>query len=108
MFGFERAYLSSTWENGLSYDNSNHWNLVILLQVESAVDAAKSIGYPVMVRAAYALGGLGSGLCEDEKKLREVASQVFLNSKFIDTLCSRQATCRISCKRQNLLKKNVH
>ena len=30
LFGFERAYLSSTWENGLSYDNSNHWNLVIL------------------------------------------------------------------------------
>ena len=38
--------------------------------------AADSIGYPVMVRAAYALGGLGSGLCEDEKKLREVSTQV--------------------------------
>ena len=47
-----------------------------LLQVESAVKAAKTIGYPVMVRAAYALGGLGSGLCDDEEKLREVAGQV--------------------------------
>ncbi|KAK2561590.1 Carbamoyl-phosphate synthase [ammonia] [Acropora cervicornis] len=51
--------------------------------VESAVDAAKSIGYPVMVRAAYALGGLGSGLCEDEKKLREVASQALVLSNQI-------------------------
>lgn len=48
--------------------------------VESAVDAAKSIGYPVMVRAAYALGGLGSGLCEDEKKLREVCTQALVLS----------------------------
>ena len=29
-----------------------------------------------MVRAAYALGGLGSGLCENEQKLREVSQQV--------------------------------
>lgn len=42
---------------------------------ESAVKAAKNIGFPVMVRAAYALGGLGSGLCENEEKLREVARQ---------------------------------
>lgn len=61
-----------------------------------------------MVCATYALGGLGSGLCEDEKKLREVASQVFLSRKFIDTLCSRQVTWRISCKRQNLLKTDAH
>ena len=38
--------------------------------------AAESIGYPVMVRAAYALGGLGSGLCENEQKLRDVSRQV--------------------------------
>jgi len=37
--------------------------------VEEAVRAAAEIGYPVMVRIAYALGGLGSGPCADEKAL---------------------------------------
>src|SRR6266568_7332297 len=33
--------------------------------VEGALAAAEGIGYPVMVRIAYALGGLGSGVCHD-------------------------------------------
>lgn len=37
--------------------------------VDEAIKAAKDIGYPVMIRIAYALGGLGSGLCEDEDDL---------------------------------------
>lgn len=37
-----------------------------------------------MVRAAYALGGLGSGLCENEQKLREVSKQVSYSVLFID------------------------
>ncbi len=39
--------------------------------VEEARRAAARIGYPVMIRIAYALGGLGSGLCSDEKDLAE-------------------------------------
>lgn len=38
--------------------------------VTSAVTAAEQIGYPVLVRAAYALGGLGSGFAENEEELR--------------------------------------
>ena len=34
--------------------------------VEAAKEAAKELGYPVIVRAAYALGGLGSGFCNNE------------------------------------------
>ena len=34
--------------------------------MEDALEAAREIGYPVMVRSAYALGGLGSGICPDE------------------------------------------
>lgn len=45
--------------------------------VEEAVQAASKIGYPVMVRAAYALGGLGSGLCGNEEKLRETTAKAF-------------------------------
>ena len=37
--------------------------------VEDAVSAASELGYPVIVRAAYALGGLGSGFCDDEEAL---------------------------------------
>ena len=39
--------------------------------LEAALAAAARIGYPVMVRAAYALGGSGSGLCEDAERLAE-------------------------------------
>lgn len=41
-----------------------------------ALKAADKIGYPVMVRSAYALGGLGSGLCDSRQKLEETASKV--------------------------------
>ncbi|MBC7188070.1 MAG: carbamoyl-phosphate synthase (glutamine-hydrolyzing) large subunit [Calditrichaeota bacterium] len=44
---------------------------------EEAVSVARSIGYPVMVRVAYALGGLGSGVCVDEEALRERTSKAF-------------------------------
>eukprot|EP00057_Strongylocentrotus_purpuratus_P025741 XP_011680215.1 PREDICTED: carbamoyl-phosphate synthase [ammonia], mitochondrial [Strongylocentrotus purpuratus] len=43
--------------------------------VSDAIDAARKIGYPVMVRAAYALGGLGSGVAEDEEALRAIATR---------------------------------
>jgi len=39
--------------------------------VEEAKKAAEEIGYPVMVRIAFALGGLGSGMCKDELALKE-------------------------------------
>eukprot|EP00397_Hematodinium_sp_SG-2012_P000835 GEMP01000836.1.p1 GENE.GEMP01000836.1~~GEMP01000836.1.p1 ORF type:complete len:1563 (+),score=298.28 GEMP01000836.1:32-4690(+) len=42
--------------------------------MEEAVEAAKVIGYPILVRAAFALGGLGSGFCSDEDELRELVN----------------------------------
>ncbi len=45
-------------------------------QVPEACEAAESIGYPVMLRSAYALGGLGSGIAENKDKLIKIASQV--------------------------------
>ena len=38
--------------------------------LEDAVKAAYEIGFPVMIRSAYALGGMGSGICKDEAELR--------------------------------------
>jgi carbamoyl-phosphate synthase/aspartate carbamoyltransferase len=45
--------------------------------VEQAVEAANKIGYPVLVRAAFALGGLGSGFADNEKQLLALAHQAF-------------------------------
>jgi carbamoyl-phosphate synthase (ammonia) len=41
--------------------------------IEDAVEAANKIGYPLMIRSAFALGGLGSGMCDDEAHLRDMA-----------------------------------
>jgi len=43
--------------------------------IEDAVESAKNIGYPLMIRSAFALGGLGSGICRDENHLREMAAK---------------------------------
>lgn len=51
--------------------------LTLSRQVPDALKAADEIGYPVMVRSAYALGGLGSGLCSDKHKLEETARKVY-------------------------------
>ena len=45
--------------------------------MKDALEAARSIGYPVMIRSAYALGGLGSGICPDEEKFIELAESAF-------------------------------
>ena len=45
--------------------------------MEEAVTAARNIGYPIMIRSAYALGGLGSGVCKTEEEFKEIAESAF-------------------------------
>lgn len=45
--------------------------------IDAARQAAKSLGYPVILRAAYALGGLGSGFCDNEEELIKLAEKAF-------------------------------
>ena len=45
--------------------------------IEQARSAAAQLGYPVIIRAAYALGGLGSGFCDDEEELNKLAEKAF-------------------------------
>ena len=45
--------------------------------MEEAVDAARKIGYPIMIRSAYALGGLGSGVCKTEEEFKDIAESAF-------------------------------
>lgn len=52
--------------------SANNW--------DEALQAAHDIGFPVIVRAAFALGGLGSGFAKDEDELRRLCSTAFANS----------------------------
>ena len=45
--------------------------------IEEARRAAAELGYPVIIRAAYALGGLGSGFCDNEQELNTLAEKAF-------------------------------
>lgn len=45
--------------------------------IEQACKAAAALGYPVILRAAYALGGLGSGFCDNEEELSRLAEKAF-------------------------------
>ena len=45
--------------------------------IEQARRAATQLGYPVIIRAAYALGGLGSGFCNNEQELDELCEKAF-------------------------------
>ena len=43
--------------------------------IQGALDAAKAIGYPIILRSAFSLGGLGSGFAHDEEELRNLAAK---------------------------------
>ena len=45
--------------------------------IEQAREAASRLGYPIIIRAAYALGGLGSGFCDNEDELNRLAEKAF-------------------------------
>ena len=51
--------------------------------IEEALAGAEHIGYPVMCRIAYALGGLGSGVARNRDELKEIAAKAFSNAKQI-------------------------
>ncbi|MDR3342109.1 MAG: carbamoyl-phosphate synthase large subunit [Treponema sp.] len=50
---------------------------IAVTHTDAAVEAAKEIGYPVMVRVAYALGGAGSGICRNEEDIRRRCDRAF-------------------------------
>jgi carbamoyl-phosphate synthase large subunit len=48
--------------------------------LEEAIEAGREIGFPCMARVAFALGGLGSGICRNETELEELASKAFAHT----------------------------
>ncbi|MCH6560208.1 carbamoyl-phosphate synthase large subunit, partial [candidate division KSB1 bacterium] len=72
----------NTEDRGLFIDRLNEIDVktprsVAVNSSEEALKTAKEIGYPVMIRIAFALGGLGSGVCTSEDKVRELADKAF-------------------------------
>jgi carbamoyl-phosphate synthase large subunit len=54
-----------------------------VISIDDAVDAAKDIGYPIMLRAAYTLGGLGSGVAYNEQELKKLCGIAFASTSQI-------------------------
>ncbi|CAB3359447.1 Hypothetical predicted protein [Cloeon dipterum] len=52
-----------------------------VVSMEEALEAGRKLGYPVLARSAYTLGGLGSGFANDENELIALAQQAFAHSK---------------------------
>lgn len=61
----------------------------IVHSVEESVEFANTIGYPVIVRPAYTLGGTGGGTCQNEKELRLTAAKGLKNSPIKQVLIER-------------------
>ncbi len=53
----------------------------IVSNLSEAMSAAKDLGFPVLARAAYALGGLGSGFASDERELTQLIVTALAHSK---------------------------
>ena len=89
---------------------------------EEALSLAETIGYPVMARVAYALGGLGSGLCANEDELRERvikglahSPQILIEEYLIgwkeleyEVVRDRFDNCIVVCNMENLDPMGIH
>jgi len=93
-----------------------------VLSVEEAVGVANEIGYPVMCRIAYALGGLGSGVANNKKQLVEITKKAFSFTKQIlieeyfggwkeleyEVVRDRFDNCIVVCSMENVDPMGIH
>ena len=56
---------------------------IAVTNVEDAIKASGKLGFPIIIRAAYALGGLGSGFCSNNEELKALAGRAFTFSEQI-------------------------
>ena len=90
--------------------------------IEQARQAAANLGYPVILRAAYALGGLGSGFCDNEEELNKLAEKAFAFSPQVlvekslkgwkeieyEVVRDRYDNCITVCNMENLDPLGIH
>ena len=95
-----------------------------VISIEEAIEAVAEIGYPVIVRPAFTLGGTGGGVAHNEKELVEVAKRgldmSFINQVLIDesvigwkefeyeVMRDKNDTCIIVCNMENLDPMGIH
>jgi carbamoyl-phosphate synthase large subunit len=65
----------------LNQINIKSINSIAVETTKDAYQAAEKLGYPIIIRTAYALGGLGSGFCNNQKQLRVLVEKSFTYSK---------------------------
>src|SRR6267143_828126 len=106
-------------ENGMPVPKSRKAS-----DLDSAIAAAKEIGYPVIVRVAYTLGGQGSGVAFDEAKLKEIARRGLAYSRIrqilveeyldkwkeveYEVMRDQADNCTIVCNMENLDPMGIH
>ncbi|PNB77206.1 carbamoyl-phosphate synthase large subunit, partial [Pseudomonas sp. FW305-BF6] len=61
----------------------------IIHTLEEAYDFVEEIGYPVIVRPAFTLGGTGGGICHDEEELKEIVASGLKNSPVTQCLLEK-------------------
>ncbi len=106
-------------ENGIPVPKSKKAS-----DLDSAIAAAREIGYPVIVRVAYTLGGQGSGVAFDEAKLKEIAQRGLAYSRIrqilveeylekwkeveYEVMRDQEDNCTIVCNMENLDPMGIH
>ena len=102
--------------------NASYANSIAAHTTQEAVFGASTIGYPVMVRIAYALGGLGSGVCQNETELRSLAEHAFAHTTQIlieeylegwkeieyEVVRDRFGNCITVCNMENIDPMGIH
>lgn len=90
--------------------------------LEETLTAAQQIGYPCMIRVAYALGGLGSGICRDEEELKILARKAYAHTQQVlveeylqgwkeieyEVVRDCQNNCVTICNMENLDPMGIH
>jgi len=90
--------------------------------VEEALDIADEFGYPVIARVGYALGGLGSGICNDEEELRELMGKSFKHTNQVlieesmlgwkeieyEVMIDNYGNCMTVCNMENVDPLGIH
>jgi len=108
--------------NKLSEINIKFPHSQAVTSVDEAVEFAKKIGYPVIIRIAYALGGLGSGVCRNQNEVKKLASKALSYSSQIlieeylegwkeieyEVVRDRYDNCITVCNMENIDPMGIH
>jgi carbamoyl-phosphate synthase large subunit len=119
--------IRATEDRGLFVERLNEIGIKVprskaVTSVDQAVQVAGEIGYPVMMRVAYALGGLGSGICANEEELRKRTEKALAHSPQIlveefltgwkeveyEVVRDRFDNCVTVCNMENLDPMGIH